>query len=358
VVFGCPEPLVPLVRRCAGFDELVPLSRDMPACDEHVPLMDLPRICGTTLANIPAEVPYLSADPALVDQWRRGLAGLRGRKIGIAWQGSPKNLHDALRSIPLLQFASLARVSNVHLISLQKGPGAEQFAEVSGRFELTDLGSRLDETGAFLDTAAVMMNLDLVITSDTAIAHVAGALGRPVWVALSYAPDWRWMLHRQDSPWYPTMRLFRQSAINRWDDVFERMAVELSTLATTSGIAHPVTIEISAGELIDRLVNLEIDRERLTDADRLASIVAEHDKLTRLHDRAIPPSSEIARLTAELKAANLSRVQAEYELRTLERAKEYGSRFVELSRSLLRAGEQRVAISRQIDELLGAKASR
>jgi tetratricopeptide (TPR) repeat protein len=223
VIFACPEPLIPLASRCAGFDRIIPLNRDFPAHDEHIPLMSLPRIFGTTLATIPAQIPYVFADSALVDHWRGELAGFSGRKIGIAWQGNPKNLHDALRSLPLCCFAPLARLPGVHLFCLQKGPGSEQIADVSDQFELTDLGSRLDASGAFLDTAAVMMNLDLIITSDTATAHLAGALGRPVWVALSYAPDWRWLLRREDSPWYPTMRLFRQSGVGRWDDVFERM---------------------------------------------------------------------------------------------------------------------------------------
>ncbi len=224
VIFACPAPLIPLASRCAGFDRIIPLDRDFPAHDEHIPLMNLPRIFGTTLATIPAQGPYLFAEPALVDHWRCELAEFSGRKIGIAWQGNPKNLHDALRSIPLRCFAPLAGLSGVRLFSLQKGPGSEQIADVSGQFELTDLGSRLDESGAFLDTAAVMLNLDLIITSDTATAHLAGALGRPVWVALCYAPDWRWLLHREDSPGYPSMRLFRQHSVSRWDEVFERMA--------------------------------------------------------------------------------------------------------------------------------------
>ena len=132
-----------------------------------------------------------------------------------------------MRSIPLKCFAPLAEVQGVRLLSLQKGPGSEQLAEVDNRFMVIDLTSRLDQEGAFLDTAAVMHSLDLVITSDTATAHLAGALGVPVWLALCAAPDWRWMLERTDSPWYPSMRLFRQRTLGDWQVVFENMAAEL-----------------------------------------------------------------------------------------------------------------------------------
>ena len=143
-------------------------------------------------------------------------------RVGIAWQGSPTFRGDRERSVPLAQFAPLARVPGVQLISLQKGNGTEQLADVSSQFSVRDMGDNLDAIGgAFMDTAAIMMNLDLVISSDTAIAHLAGALGVAVWVALPLVPDWRWQLERADNPWYPSMRLFRQTRLGFWDDVFE-----------------------------------------------------------------------------------------------------------------------------------------
>ncbi len=158
-----------------------------------------------------------------------------GLKVGIAWQGRLDYRLDRLRSIPLRSFAPLAAVPNVRLFSLQKGPGSEQVAALEGAFELIDLASRLDnEPAAFLDTAAVMKSLDLVVSSDTAIAHLAGALAVPVWLALPMAPDWRWMLDRQDSPWYPTMRLFRQTRFRQWSDVFERMAAEIEKMSPST----------------------------------------------------------------------------------------------------------------------------
>ena len=141
---------------------------------------------------------------------------------------------DEERAIPLAQFAPLAGLPGVRLISLQKGLGSEQIATVD--FPLLDFADRLDEAaGSFMDTAALMGSLDLVVTSDTAIAHLAGALGAPVWVALQLVPNWRWMLEREDSPWYPTMRLFRQTAAGQWPDVFERIAQAVQKLRSAPG---------------------------------------------------------------------------------------------------------------------------
>ena len=190
--------------------------------------MSLPRIFHTVLGNIPASVPYVYADQGLVEHWRQELGGLAGFKIGIAWQGDPGHPMGRDRWIPLRFFEPLARCCGVRLLSLQKRFGLEQLHEVADRFAVVDLGSRLDEgPGAFLDTAAVMRNLDLVVTSDTAVAHLAGALGVRVWVAMPSVPDWRWLLDRSDCPWYPTMRLFRQDRRGDWQGVFQRIEAAL-----------------------------------------------------------------------------------------------------------------------------------
>jgi hypothetical protein len=162
-----------------------------------------------------------------MERWRKELEPLGGLKVGFVWQGDPINLHDRLRSIPLAHFETLANVEGVRLVSLQKGPGAEQLDSLAERFPILDLHDRLDVAGAFTDTAALMMHLDLVLTIDTSVAHLAGALGVPVWTMLAYMPDWRWLLERSDSPWYPTMRLFRQSRPCDWGEVFERVVAEV-----------------------------------------------------------------------------------------------------------------------------------
>jgi tetratricopeptide (TPR) repeat protein len=225
VFLEVPKALLPLLQPYGSVDGLVAQGTPLPLYDVHVPLMSLPGIFGTTLASIPAGVPYLFAQPQRIEKWRQGLP--KGRKVGICWQGNPQNKGDGYRSIPLQEFAPLAHVPGMHLISLQKGKGEEQLGEVGQELGIISLGKSWDEEGAFLDTAAVLTHLDLVITCDSALAHLAGAMGRPAWLALSSVPDWRWLQQRSDSPWYPTLRLFRQKKLGAWKEVFEQMAAAL-----------------------------------------------------------------------------------------------------------------------------------
>ena len=201
VILECQPALLPLLQSCAGVDRLVARGSSLPHFDVHAPLLSLPGILGTTLSTIPAETPYLFADTNLVEHWRQELSRMRGFKIGIAWQGNLQYKADRQRSCRRAVFAPLARLEGVQLISLQKGTGAEQLADDANPLSVTDLGSDFDEvSGPFMDTAAVMQQLNLVVSVDTAVAHCAGALGIPVWVALPFAPHWPWMLQREDSP--------------------------------------------------------------------------------------------------------------------------------------------------------------
>jgi hypothetical protein len=226
VSFLVQRELVPILTS-SGFGHLVPRGAPLPPCAAACPLVNLPGLLGTTLETVPADIPYLRADPRLVERWRAQMEPIAGFKVGIAWQGNTAFYSDRFRSIPLSAFEPLAGLSDVRLISLQVGEGASQLDALAGRFKVARFDG-LDATqGPFMDTAAVMMNLDLVVTSDTAIAHLAGALGVPVWVALALAPDWRWMLDRTDSPWYPTMRLFRQTTLNQWSGVFDSIAAAI-----------------------------------------------------------------------------------------------------------------------------------
>ncbi len=225
VMLRCSRTLFPLLRSCVAIGEFHPLEAPPPAAEAEIQLLSLPFVCGTTLATIPSRVPYLFADERLVADWRERLP--EGFRVGIAWQGNPRFKRDHERSIPLEQFAGLAEVHGVRLIRLQVDGDSAQDS-TSATFPLVDLGPDFDRRGgAFMDTAAVMKNLDLVITSDTAVAHLAGALGVPVWVALPFVPDWRWMLDRSDSPWYPTMRLFRQRTPGDWNAVFGEIRLAL-----------------------------------------------------------------------------------------------------------------------------------
>jgi tetratricopeptide (TPR) repeat protein len=229
IVLEVPKALLPLFEQ-SGFRDLlefVAAGSALGDFDVHVPLLSLPGIFGTTLESIPQGVPYLAADPRWVDVWRDVLGETADFRVGIAWQGSAANTNDRFRSIRLLHFEPLAR-QGVELISLQKGPGSEQLAGLAASFNVRHFAEGLDEEhGAFVDTSAIMKNLDLVVTADTAVAHLAGALGVAVWVALPLATDWRWMRDRHDSPWYPTMRLFRQPSFDDWPSVFRNMAEAL-----------------------------------------------------------------------------------------------------------------------------------
>ena len=188
----------------------------------------MPRIAGTRLKTIPAQIPYLRADAGKVAGWTERLRRLLPagyRRIGIAWAGRPTHTNDDNRSATLAAFAPLADLSHIALVSLQKGAAQAQIGAYWGRAPLINLGP---EIGDFGDTMAVLECLELVITVDTAVAHLAGTMGKPVWLMLPYAPDWRWLLDRTDSPWYPSARLFRQTAERRWEPVIAEITAEIA----------------------------------------------------------------------------------------------------------------------------------
>jgi tetratricopeptide (TPR) repeat protein len=223
VVMVCPDPLVRLLARTPGVDQVVARGSALPEFDVYAPLLDLPAILGTTLETIPAEIPYLFADPEEVDRRRHELGPDPAFRIGIAWQGNPRYPLDRKRSFPLARFAPLARRPGVRLISLQNGPGTEQLRTLDESFPVLDLDRQGRGLGDFLDTSAVLKNLDLVVSPDLSVAHLAGGLGVRVWLALPFVAEWRWLADRDDSPWYPSMRLFRQSRPDEWDEVFRRI---------------------------------------------------------------------------------------------------------------------------------------
>jgi tetratricopeptide (TPR) repeat protein len=228
VIVECPSGLVYLLRSCAGIDQWVPLGDELPPFNTHSPMASLPGILQTRIDSIPASVPYLFAEPALVAQWKERLSSLPGFRIAINWRGRPGRGEYRWRNIPLDHFMELGRIAGVQLISVQKGEGRAELLQHPRGATIIDFGDELDAAhGTFMDTAAVMKNVDLVITSDTAIAHLAGALGVPTWVALPFASDWRWLLDRSDSPWYPTTRLFRQKTRGDWTSLFHKIRAAL-----------------------------------------------------------------------------------------------------------------------------------
>jgi Flp pilus assembly protein TadD len=232
VVFEVQPRIARLLATRSNTPIIVPRGEQLPSFDLVCPLMSLPALNGTLETTIPANVPYLSAETDAVARWQARL-GRHGFRVGIAWQGNPSRREDIGRSIGLEQYLTLASIPGVRLISLQKDDGSEQ---LTPGMNVETLGEDFDSgPDGFIDAAAVMVNLDLVITSDTAMAHLAGALGRPVWVALRAVPDWRWMLQRTDSPWYPTMHLFRQTERDKWAPVFASMKDALAELVAERG---------------------------------------------------------------------------------------------------------------------------
>jgi tetratricopeptide (TPR) repeat protein len=219
IAVACQPELLALLKTMEGVEEWATPGQAWPQFDVHCPLPSLPAALRTTPATIPAIVPYLSADAEKSEQWALRLPN-GVRKIGLSWAGRPTHPHDRERSLQLERLAPLS--GSAWFCSLQKGESAAQAK--SPPMELTDWTRELNDMS---DTAALIDQLDLVITVDTSVAHVAGALGKPVWVLLPFVPDWRWMLHRADSPWYPTMRLFRQPRPGDWQTPIGQIAEEL-----------------------------------------------------------------------------------------------------------------------------------
>ncbi|GJQ60181.1 MAG: tetratricopeptide repeat protein [Candidatus Scalindua sp. AMX11] len=219
VIFECRRDLYRLLRECAGIDDMVErTSRNTMTLpfDVHIPLLSLPGIFGTTLDTIPSKVPYITVDSKLVERWNKLLDNDRNFKIGIVWSGNPK-FKNRSRSCSLVDFLPLADIPGITFYSLQKGKDSEDTLHQSKGMHIINLEDRLKD---FADTAAIMTNLDLIISTDTAVVHLAGAIGKKVWVLLHRIPDWRWFLNRYDSPWYPEMRLFRQTELDDWSSVF------------------------------------------------------------------------------------------------------------------------------------------
>lgn len=217
----CQPAILPLLASIEGVERCVSTLDALVPVDWQVPFPSLPYCFRTSLDSIPSEVPYLAADEKRREDWGRLYAEipLRGARVGLAWQGNPNHRNDHNRSIPITQMASLLDLPGIQFFSLQKGVNRSQIP--AGVF---DLGPLLANFG---ETAAAIEGLDLVISVDTAVAHLAGALGKPVWTLLPYAPDWRWMLYREDSPWYPTMRLFRQPIAGDWPKVLSEVKTAL-----------------------------------------------------------------------------------------------------------------------------------
>ena len=235
VVVAMQKSLIPLLSNCPYIDILLPLDTPMMPHHDNATLVSLPAIFHSTENTIPNQVPYIFADQGLVEKWAEKLSGDKKFKIGLCWQADVFNDSSrtpaARRGIPLEQFYKLGSSDLVSLYSLQQRDGVEQLEDIPTNFNIHVFEKDFDTIhGSFCDTAAVMKNLDLIITVDTAIAHLAGGLGMPVWLLLPYVADWRWIAGRTTSPWYPTMRIFKQPKPFDWDSVMQDVCNQLSML--------------------------------------------------------------------------------------------------------------------------------
>ncbi len=226
VFLQCQPELARLLKFNPQLGQIISADDPIPEFEFHCLLLSLPRAFNTDIHSIPAATSYLRVDPALAEAWKERLASAPcGFRVGMVWAGRPTHKRDRHRSFALSQFLPLSAVNNVSFFSLQKGPASKQINDLPQSMKLVDFTSDLHD---FAETAALISNLDLVIGADTAVAHLAAAMGKPVWLLLPAVPDWRWLMNREDSPWYPTMRLFRQKSPGDWAEVISRVKESLA----------------------------------------------------------------------------------------------------------------------------------
>lgn len=346
--FLCPPRLHRLMSSLTGV-RLVAEAPRGERFDAQIAVSSLPRAFSTRLDNVPAAVPYLAAEPERARRWAARI-GAEGFKVGIVWQGNPNPEADMARSIPLAAFAPLAAIAGVRLISLQVGPGVDQLGDLPAGMRVETLGDDFDAgPDGFVDAAAAMAGLDLVVTCDTAVAHLAGALARPTWVGLKADAEWRWLRDRDDSPWYPTMRLFRQTRRGVWSDVFAAMAGELRALAPPSAAGRTIDIPGAVGELIDKIAILRIKERRIDDSDKVVNVRRELALLTTKLGEAGIDRDDLSTLEAELAAVNEKLWDVEDQIRLCDKAGDFGERFVALARAVYVTNDRRAAIKREIN---------
>lgn len=235
VIIGCSAELKPLLGNFPGVTQYCFRWADVPGHAVHARLSSLPYLFGTRLETIPADIPYIHAPPARAEAWAQRLAAslpAGGRRVGLTWGGRPTHPNDRRRSLPLARLATLADAGPVAFVALQKPVADADRADFQRFPAMTDLSADLTDFG---ETAAVIANLDLLITVDTSMGHLAGAMGKPVWIMLPQAADWRWLIGRETSPWYPTARLFCQVRPGDWDEVLARVRAALAGGLAQSG---------------------------------------------------------------------------------------------------------------------------
>jgi hypothetical protein len=314
------------------------------------PMMQLPQALGLTPAEFAPNIPYLRAESERVARWKERI-GSHGFKVGIAWQGNPDKRIDVGRSSPLAAFAPLADIPGVRLISLQTHHGMEQIGQVPFGGKIEQLGEDFDSgPDGFLDTAAVMEHLDLVITVDTSLGHLAGAFGRPAIVLLkAVGADWRWLYQRTDTVWYASLRLFRQRKPGDWNELLERVSLEVRERAAKATGVTPIA-PVSVGELLDKISILTIKRERITDSAKRANVEKEYQALVETSEKLALPEA-VKPLLTQIKTVNEALWEIEDEIRECEARSDFGPRFIELARLVYKQNDKRSALKTEINKL-------
>lgn len=351
--------LVKLLANCPFLDKVVGVGEQLPLCDLQIPIMSLPYKLNLSSEQQFASASYIQPDPTLVQQWKSTLARDGNFKIGICWEGS--TYYDSLRgprskkALHLQTLKALSEIPNVTLYSLQISDARKQIKEVD--FEVRDFGPDFDvQHGGYMDTAAVIKSLDLVITVDTSVAHLAGAMNVPVWVVLPSVADWRWMRDRTDTPWYSAMKLFRQTTYGEWESVFNTIKNELAQLLHQRRKASDiVTAEISIGELIDKITILQLKTKYISDKEKLKNIMTELNALNATRNACVPACPELDALTQQLYEVNQRLWDIEDICRTKERTKKFDEEFIKVTRSVYVNNDERCAIKRKINTLMGSR---
>jgi len=341
-----------------------------------MPLLSALKVLEVSPQNPIITAPYISTTDELASKWKDILSNEKRPIIGINWQGNPNTEKTGLwgRSLALETFAPITGSSQISFLSLQKGFGSEQLESCSFKDHFVSCQPQVDETWDFLETAAIIANCDLVITSDTSIAHLAGGMGKTTWLLLHKVPDWRWGLEGKTTFWYPSMRLFRQKERGNWDEVMQRVAEALQQefpgiSAADRGNAQPrqvateqtapiapkplpqIQAPISLGELIDKITILEIKTQHLQGSALVnveKELAALQDTLNAL-DLQVDPT-----LIQRLQEVNARLWQIEDDIRDNERSKDFGEGFIQLARSVYQKNDRRAAIKKEINTTYGS----
>jgi tetratricopeptide (TPR) repeat protein len=354
------KALIPLFSLSPYIDQIIEPGQAVPPFDAHATLMSVPAALHDDPALFASTMPYLAADAHLVEKWQLTVGPDRNLKVGLCWQSDVFNdssrLPIARRGIPLQLFEPLSTYETISWYSLQKHDGAEQAHALDGRFKLITYDDLDTEHGAFMDTAALIESLDVVITIDSAVAHLAGALGKEVWLLLPYATDWRWIEGQTISPWYPTMTIFKQENPFDWSAVIAAIDDKLAekSKAHTQNITS-VSAEISIGELIDKITILTIKNNKIVDPKKLKNIRTELATLRVIQKNHSEPSSYLEVLEHNLFETNSKLWTIEDQIRDKEREQLFDDEFITLARNVYFTNDHRMSIKNEINSYCGSR---